>query len=331
MLSTSFRSSLIKERDLLERTPSFGTVIGISAMRILLVSLFLIVVGALGGCSSAPVADDVPQREANEIVSVLRDRGIDAQLQKQKGGKGRYAVVVSEGDFGAAAAVLSSLGLPAERRPYFYDLVSQSGILPSSREVESLRLDRATAAELEDLLKGHPAIAASSVVVRSHGLESGMNPSVSAVVQTKVGMNVPPAEIRQLVARTVPGLKADDVVLSVSEQVNLLSKQDSLQPLAEQSGKGVVPFLLFWRVPEDQYAGLAGLVVGLLLLMGILCGLAGYILGQYFMSRQVEDGGALEPLESGLGLSGARLNRLEGPRDIERPEGREIERGMDEE
>ncbi len=271
------------------------------------------------GCGTSPVADDLPQREANEIVSVLRGHGIDSQIQKQKGGQGRYSVIVSQSEFGESVTLLSALGLPLEKKTSFSDLVAQSGILPSSREVESLRLDRAAAAELEDLLKGHPSVAAASVVVRSHGLETGVSPSVSAVIQIKQGTILSVAETKQLLARTVPGLKADEVVVSVAEQ----SVQSVPQPTTpnqaagglEKTSKGLVPFLLFWKVPEEQYTGLASLVVGLLLLMGALAGIAGYILGQYFMSRNAEEGSSLEPLDGGMSLTSARLNRIGDAQD----------------
>jgi type III secretory pathway lipoprotein EscJ len=290
------------------------------------------------GCGTSPVADDLPQREANEIVSVLRRHGIDSQIQKQKGGHGRYSVVVSQSEFGESVTLLSALGLPLERKTSFSDLVSQSGILPSSREVESLRLDRAAAAELEDLLKGHPSVAAASVVVRSHGLEIGVSPSVSAVIQTKQGSILSVVETKQVIARTVPGLKAEEVVVSVAEQSIQPSTQSNAT--AHSSGgqidkpsKGLVPFLLFWKVPEEQYAGLASLVVGLLLLMGALAGIAGYILGQYFMSRNAEEAGSLEPLDGAISLTSARLSRIAAPQDErgEDPrEGRDLERGDDE-
>ncbi|MFO0417627.1 MAG: hypothetical protein ACK5Y6_10085 [Pseudomonadota bacterium] len=38
----------------------------------------------IAGCGSSPVADDVPQREANEIVSKLEQSGISASVSKAR-------------------------------------------------------------------------------------------------------------------------------------------------------------------------------------------------------------------------------------------------------
>lgn len=276
--------------------------------RSIVVTLILCLVA---GCSRSPVADDLAQRDANEIVAVLREHGIEATVEKQKGGKGRYSVQVSAQEFGESASLLASLGLPEERKPGFSDLVNSGGILPSSREVEALRLDRAAAAELEELLKGMPSVSSASVVVRSHGLPSGVAPSVSAVVQTKTGSSVAVEEVKLLLARTVPGLNASEIVLSVAEQTVVATGKARVASGATSSDE-TIPFLIFWKVPREQYAGLATLVVSLLIVVSAIAGLVGYVLGQYILSRSAE----FSPTNNGgsLGIqSSSPLNRITGP------------------
>jgi type III secretory pathway lipoprotein EscJ len=290
-------------------------------MRRIVFALLIVCTLLIGGCSRSPVADDVGQKEANEIVSILRERDIEATVEKLKGGRGRYSVQVASKDFGESVSILASLGLPEEKKASFSDLVAQSGILPSSREVEALRLDRASAAELEELLKGLPGVVAASVVVRSHGLASGVMPSVSAVVQTHPGKVLSSEEVRTLLARTVPGLKSEEIVLSIGEQGSPRGKFGaSERPITET--QQLVPFLRIWKVPKDQYAGLATLVVGLIFLVGAIAGLVGYVLGQYFLSRNPEFNVPVDP-STQLG-SATQYERLTAPDDV-------VDQGKDEE
>jgi type III secretory pathway lipoprotein EscJ len=234
-------------------------------------------------CGTSPVADDLSQREANQIVAALQSRGVDSTPEKERGAKGRYSVVVSSSDLSKAASLLAELSLPAERKASFSELVASSGFLPSSREVESLRLDRALAAELEDLVMGHPAIAAAHIVVRSHSVAAQAGAaSISVVAQKKAGAEVAPETIRDVVARSVPGVQGDAVVVLLSEAPRITEPSGA----AEHVANALTPFLVFWRVPTSEYNGLAGLFIGLLVLVAGMAGVGGYIFGQYALSKQ---------------------------------------------
>ncbi|MEN9847068.1 MAG: hypothetical protein RIS36_2215 [Pseudomonadota bacterium] len=228
------------------------------------------------GCGSSPVADDLGQREANKLVAVLGEHGIEAHVEKGRGSKGRYSVQVASGNFGGAVALLTKLGLPAERGASFQDLMAPSGILPPSQDVENLRMDRAIASEVEELLLGHGAVSTASVIVRSHAIPVSTEPSVSIVAQIKRGAVFDPEKLREVVSRAVPGVKPSAVSFSVSEQ--------------EFGGGGVadeplVPFLSYWRVPVSEYNSLAYLLIGLLSVVAFFTGVAGYIYGQYEASK----------------------------------------------
>lgn len=224
------------------------------------------------GCGSSPVADDLGQREANKIVAVLGEHGIQAHVEKGRGSKGRYSVQVASGDFGGAVALLTKLGLPAERGASFHDLMAPSGILPPSQDVENLRMDRAIASEVEELLLGHGAVSTVSVIVRSHAIPFSAEPSVSIVAQVKKGSVFDAESLRDAVSRAVPGVKPSAVSFSITEQAF--------------GGGGVadeplVPFLSYWRVPVSEYNSLAYLLIGLMSVVAFFTGVAGYIYGQY--------------------------------------------------
>ncbi|MEY4669392.1 MAG: hypothetical protein RL518_2091 [Pseudomonadota bacterium] len=224
------------------------------------------------GCGSSPVADDLGQREANKLVAVLGEHGIQAHVEKGRGSKGRYSVLVPSGDFGGAVALLTKFGLPAERGASFEELMAPSGILPPSQDVEDLRMDRAIAAEVEELLLGHAAISTASVIVRSHAVPVGAEGSVSIVVQVKKGARFDQEKLREVVSRAVPGAKPSAISFTVSEQ------------LFGEGGAGeepLVPFLKFWKVPVSEYNSLAYLLIGLMSFVAFLTGVAAYIYGQY--------------------------------------------------
>lgn len=235
----------------------------------------------LSGCGSSPVADDLSQRDANRIVAALRSKGVDSSTEKERGSRGRYTVVVASADFAKAASFLAELGLPEERQASFSELVAQSGFLPSSKDVESLRLDRALAAEIEDLLRGHPAVSDAHVVVRHHALTAGAASTITTVVQKRAGSGVTTDEVQAMVSRSLPNVRAEDISVTIAEQrVVIPGAEESVD-----SAHAPVPFLLYWRVPADQYNGLAGLMIGLLIFVATLAGLGGYIFGQYTLSK----------------------------------------------
>lgn len=250
-------------------------------MKVLRVAIvFCLSVSLLTGCSSAPVADDVAQREANEIVAVLDKHSISASLVKARGGKGRYSVMVNEGDFPEAAAVLSRLGLPADKKPSFQELTGGNGIIPPSREVEALRLDRAISSELEEMFRVRSDVASVSVIVRMHSRDSNERPTVTVVTQSSEGETLDAAEVREIARRAVPGIQNEDVYVTVAQL------PDEIDNVAD-SHKKLVPFLGLWRVPESDYSGMVSLVVFLVGFSAVLAGLAGYILGQFnWLNRQ---------------------------------------------
>jgi type III secretion protein J len=246
----------------------------------------------LAGCSSTPVADDVNQREANEIVAVLGKNKIQASLVKGRGSRARYSVVVQESDFANAAAVLSRLGLPADKKPSFQDLTAGNGIIPPSREVEALRLDRAISSELEDIFRARSDIASASVLVRMHSREASERPTVTVVVQSAADGSLDTAEVREIARRAVPGIQNDDVYVSVERA-----------DVGAESVPELVPFLGWWRVRAEDHAGLVSLVVFLVGLAGVLAGLTGYIIGQFNWLNRQNVGSSSRSARTG-GLSG---------------------------
>jgi type III secretory pathway lipoprotein EscJ len=268
-----------------------------------------IVAFCLLGCTAEPVAYDLDQRDLYEIVAVLREQGIDATATRERGAKGRFSLSVKSADYGKAVAILHARHLPAERAGSFSEMVAPSGLLPSSRGIEELRLDRARAAEIEEVLRGYPAVVSARVLVRSPapapaGVEGAdqQGPSVSVVIQRTTAAQIDDAQLKAVVERALPGIKAEDIFISVHEQ----RIERSAAPGAPAEAK-LVPFLVFWQVPAEEYNTLAVLLISLLIAVAGMAGLAGYILGQYNLSVRSEP-----RLADALAASPA-VPHLEGP------------------
>lgn len=248
----------------------------------------VLVVALVAGCSSEPVADDLAQRDANAIIAVLQERGIAGWVSKARGARASYSVYVKSGNFAEAVAILNRLGLPPEKKSTFEEMTAANGIIPSSREVEALRLDRALAAQVEDLLKARSDVSSVSVVVQYHALDGRGKPSVSVIAQRREGSKLSNNEIRDIVAHSVVGVAKDDVFVSVADSAS----KGEVSGTAQAGGAKLVPFLGFWRVPVSEYNGLAVLVVSLVAFGAMLAGLFGYIVGQFNWIKRESGGGS---------------------------------------
>jgi type III secretory pathway lipoprotein EscJ len=268
-----------------------------------LLSVFVFSCLTLAGCQGKEVAGALSQREANEILSLLNDNGIAGDLEKEAGGRGRYGVVVASAVYPEAVSLLHSKGLPAERRANFDELVSGSGLMPPSRDAENLKIDRAIAVQLEELLRTYPGVSKAGVVasIRNGGVE----PTVAVVLSRKTGVVLDLEDVKQLIVRAVANLKLENIALSVKDEV-----ATSPSPNIVRGAGQLVPFLGWWKVPEDQYNGIAMSLLTVLLVVGVTSGLIGYFFGQYSSVNDTEE---LLNLD-GVPSAGVRQPRLDRPR-----------------
>lgn len=261
------------------------------------------------GCGSTPVADDVGQREANEIVAVLRQRGIDAAVARAKGSKAHYSVSVASDSFGEAASVLTRLGLPAEKKSSFEEMTATNGIIPSSREVEALRVDRAVASEVEQLIQARGELGPISVVVRYRSIEGHAAPSISIVAQRQGKTSLNEAELRAIAAKAVPGVRAEDIFVSLADAPQWREEPGACNPMSAPKAD-IVPFLGFWSIPASEYGNIAWLFVGFIVFTGGLAGVGGYIMGQFNgLNRQAAARGAPD---KSIRRGGNRMERQGG-------------------
>lgn len=252
----------------------------------------IVVCGSLVGCNTATLRDDLSQDQANEVVAALVRNGIHASVERETGGRGKYRVEVKRAAYSEAVSLLHDLGLPSQSRASFSDMIASRGLMPDSREVEALRLDRALAAELEEAIENNPAILSARVIVRLNStsldvLGEGAEAGVSAVVRTRPGSEAHEEDIRAVLSQGVPGVDAEHIRIQMHHAISSVTvTEDTSKGGAEgveRIEKGIVRrvpltnFLWIWRVPEDEYNSLAGgVLVGIasVFLLGILVGSA---------------------------------------------------------
>jgi len=280
-----------------------------------LISLFitgLMLVMSLSACGSSNVAGDLTQKEANEIVTVLNISGISAVAEKERGGKGHFTVYVSPASYGEAVQVLQEKGLPAERRLSFADIVNQGMMMPSSREIEALKVDHAVAIELEGLLRGHPDVLSASVVARITNQSAQQEPTVSVVLQKRAESAITAENVKEIVSRAVGSVKPENISVSISEgplPVTISGDQGVRREKGVTRQLVLVPFLGSWLVPEEHYGGIVLALIGILVACAIVAGILGYFFGQYQMTRENSDLLALDG-QGARERSAARLDRI---------------------
>lgn len=269
--------------------------------------LLAVLLGFLAGCGGTPVSQDLTQNEANEIVAMLTSQGISAVSKREVGGRGFYSVEIRDDRYPEAISLLHAKGLPRERSPWVKEILSSQGIIPSSREIESLRLDYALGAQIEDILRTHPAVSAARVIVRMNSIKEGEEPSAVAVVQIRSGAKVAVEEFPQLILGSVPGLKLEHIKVVQGDVKDEGGKKHVTVGVTDEGTYllqvPLVPFLFFWRVPQSEYTGLALTILGVLFIVGAMGIGLGYWSGLYRQSQK--------PIESELPMVLSKSTKIE--------------------
>ena len=183
------------------------------------------VLGVLAVGCSAEVQHGLDERQANEIQTVLLERGFRARKRVEEGRPPTWAVEVEPADAADAVRVLAELGLPRPRPAGVRELL-KPGLVPDPLEQHALLLE-AQSGELSRTLEGVDGVVSARVhLVRPQPTRAGVPP---APTKAAVYLRVQPAaaahlavrrdELRALVAGSVEGLEPAAVTLVLSEVV----------------------------------------------------------------------------------------------------------------
>lgn len=184
-----------------------------------------LVLGVLAVGCSTQVQHGLDERQANEIQTVLLERGFRARKRVEEGRPPTWAVEVEPSDAADAVRVLAELGLPRPRPAGVRELL-KPGLVPDPLEQHALLLE-AQSGELSRTLEAVDGVVSARVhLVRPQPTRAGVP---AAPTKAAVYLRVQPAaatqlavrrdELRALVAGSVEGLEPAAVTLVLSEVV----------------------------------------------------------------------------------------------------------------
>jgi type III secretion protein J len=194
----------------------------------------LILVGllALGGCGSQiELLSNIPERDVNEVIAELLNKGVGAT--KVAGKEGNASVQVAQTDVARAIDVLRVAGLPRESFKAMGQVFTKDGLISSPVE-ERARYLYALSQELSGTLANIDGVLFARVHLvlpeRGSGLEKG-SPSSAAVFikhRPEFDIEILQPQVRRLVANSIPDLSAErvSVVLVASTIKPLPPRED---------------------------------------------------------------------------------------------------------
>jgi type III secretion protein J len=252
--------------------------------------LVLLAAFLLSACETE-LYNNLDQRQANEIVATLQQRGIPAQRVSVKGGT--YTVVVDKGRFAESVTILKDAGLPRQEFQTMGQVFKKDGLVSSPTQERaqmifalSQELSR-TVSEIDGVLSARVHL----VLPENDPLRQQLVPSSASVFvrhrsNARVGNLVP--QVKMLVANGVAGLAYDKVSV-------ILVPVDSQAPTQAQDLE-MVSFFGMW-MQRDNLAQAMWMFFGLVALVVVLAGGLGVVL--FRRSRRVYALGSSSVVKTG--------------------------------
>lgn len=178
----------------------------------------------LSGCHE-PLYEGISEADANEMLSTLLKRNIDAK--KVSSGKGLFAITVDESDMVRALDIIRENSLPRTNYQSLGSIFSGQSMISSQLE-EQARFAFGLSQELSATFSKIDGVldARVHVTLVQHEQSSGLTTPPSAAVFLRHTPTSPvvnmTAEIKETAARAVPGLTQDRVSVmleSFSEKI----------------------------------------------------------------------------------------------------------------
>ena len=234
-------------------------------------ALVLLAALLLSACE-AELYNNLDQRQANEMVATLQQRGIPAQRVAVKGGQ--YTVVVDKDRFAESITILKDAGLPRQEFQTMGQVFKKDGLVSSPTQ-ERAQMIFALSQELSGTVSEIDGVLSARVhlvLPENDPLRQQLVPSSASVFirhrsNAPVGNLVP--QVKMLVANGVAGLSYDKVSV-------VLVPVDSQKPSQGQDLE-MVSFLGLW-MHRDNVAQAMWMFFGLVALVVLLTGVLGVVL-----------------------------------------------------
>jgi len=188
----------------------------------------------LTGCENLKViVNDVPEREANEIIVLLASKDVTAVKQQAPSAGGAavgaatgtlWSIAVPEKQEVEAMAILNRIGLPRKKTVSLLDIFAKSGLISSATE-ETIRYQAGLAAQIAGTIRKIDGVIDADVELSIPPEETGIptpgavrqKPTAAVFVKHQGILDDPNShlvtKIKRLVSASVPGLDVNDVTV----------------------------------------------------------------------------------------------------------------------
>jgi type III secretion protein J len=177
----------------------------------------MLVLTLLAGCSSHELYSQLSERQANEMVAVLRSAGIEAEKKAQEG---KFSVLTSKGDFSQAVRTLNAQGYPRETFDSMGKVFKREGFVSSPLE-ERARLMYAMSQEISNTIADIDGVVTARVhlvVPERNPLLDKPQPAAAAVFikhRPERNLSGQISQIKALVVNSIEGLSYDNVTVAL--------------------------------------------------------------------------------------------------------------------
>jgi type III secretion protein J len=171
----------------------------------------------LAGCSNQELYSQLSERQANEMVALLRSAGLAAE---KKSHEGQFSVLTSSRDFPAAVRALSAQGYPREQFDSMGKIFKREGFVSSPLE-ERARLVHALSQEISSTVASIDGVVTARVhlvVPERNPLSDKLQPAAAAVFikhRPDKDLAAQTAQIKALVVNSIEGLPYDNVTVAL--------------------------------------------------------------------------------------------------------------------
>jgi type III secretion protein J len=182
--------------------------------RVLLMGL---VVLSLAGCARQELYASVSERQANEMVALLRSAGLDADKRATKQA-GQFALEVAPGQFSQAVQLLHTQGYPKSENDTLGGVFKKDGFVTTQLE-ERARFMHALSQELATTLQNIDGVLVArvhlSVPEKRRFAEKPEAAAASVFLKVRAGKDLTPhmGSIKALVVNAIEGLPYEAVTV----------------------------------------------------------------------------------------------------------------------
>jgi type III secretion protein J len=169
------------------------------------------------GCSKQELYSQLSERQANEMVAVLRGVGIDA---KKEARDGTFTVAAASSDFANAVRTLNAQGYPRDSYDSMGKVFKREGFVSSPLE-ERARLMHAMSQEISNTIANIDGVITARVhlvVPERNPLIDKVQPAAAAVFikhRNDRDLSSQTTQIKALVVNSIEGLSYDNVTVAL--------------------------------------------------------------------------------------------------------------------